>query len=372
MCYNAAMRFLFLAPFGDCSKQTAPRRLLPWARALAARGHTTLLLIPPWDCPQARPGLRMDAGVQVHTLARGPGYAGVHPRLLPRIMRTVRAFAPDVLVGSKGLGYAGLGMAAWARRGGRVLLDVDDLEDARGWGAQRPGWLQRALSRQEQHLRRSAAGVVAASHFLVGDVQRSAPGQQILYLPNGLIRAPERARVERNARVALLLTRGNDVDAAHLARVWRWVLDQVADARLVVVGDWSGAPAGLPRVTVRGWLRCADLAQQIREAALCFFLPQDAPLLRAKSPARLLDAAAQGVPLLTLDVGAYGDLTRALGGVVVADAEALAAQMAALLQRPALRAQVGARVWQRAAAHSWAQRAQAFEAWLQALDAQAR
>ncbi len=359
------MRFLFLAPFGRCAKQTVQRRLLPLARALAARGHEVIVLIPPWDCPHVRAGIQVDAGVQVRTLARGPGLAGLYPRLLAGMMRNVYATAPDVLVGSKGLGYAGLVMAAWLRRGGRVLLDVDDLEDERGWGAQRARWLQWALSRQERWLRVHVSGVVVASSFLLADGRRSAPEQQFLLLPNGLTPARQRARVEDNAAVALLMTRGNDVDAARLADVWRLVSDQVADAQLVVVGDWSDVPAQLPRVSVRGWLSGARLAHQVRAAACCFFLPPDNALVRAKSPARLLTCAAHGLPVLTLDVGAYGELARALGGTVVADVPALAAQMVTLLQQPALRARRSACVWQQAAAHDWAHRAQQFEIWVQ-------
>ena len=358
------MKVSFLAPFGQCQKQTVQRRLLPLARAMAARGHAVELLIPPWDCPQEAGREQEDGGVRVRSLALGAGVRGVHPRLSRALVRAVREAAPDVLIVSKGLGYAGRTMNAWLARGGRALLDVDDLEDGRGWGAQRVWPLRRVLARQERRLAGQSAGVIAASRFLAVDARARHLEQQVFYLPNGLVRAAERARVEVNARVALLLTRGNDVSAQRLAAVWRAVLKQVPDAELWIVGDWPNAPAGLPRSSRLGWLRREELAHVIRESALCFFLPENTPLLRAKSPVRLLDCIAQGLPVATLDVGEYGTLARAAGGVVAANGAVLAARMAALLRSPELRSAQGRRVWQRAATMTWSRRAAELDAWL--------
>jgi glycosyltransferase involved in cell wall biosynthesis len=276
----------------------------------------------------------------------------------------VQAFAPDVLIAGKGLGYAGRAMDAWLARGGRAVLDVDDLEDERGWGAQRNWLLRRALARQERRLVRDATGVMAASRFLAEDVRARHPEQRILTLPNGLNRASERARVERNGRVALLLTRGHDVAADRLAAVWRAVLDQVPDAELMVAGGWSDAPANLPRATFRGWLDGVELAHAIRGAALCFFLPEDKPLLRAKSPARLLDCLAQGLPVVTPDVGEYGALARTAGGAVVANDGDLVSWAAKLLRSPELRAAQSQQVWRLAEAMSWSRRAADLDVWL--------
>jgi glycosyltransferase involved in cell wall biosynthesis len=167
--------------------------------------------------------------------------------------------------------------------------------------------------------------------------------------------------------VALLLTRGHDVDADRLAAVWRAVLDQVPDATLTVAGDWSDAPTGLPRATFRGWLDGVELAHAIRGAAFCFFLPENTPLLRAKSPARLLDCLAQGLPVVTLDVGEYGALTRAAGGAVVANDGDLVSWAARLLRSPELRAAQSQQVWRLAETMSWSRRAAGLDAWLKGL-----
>ena len=361
------MRISFLAPFGGCKKQTVSRRLLPLARAMAARGHAVELLIPPWDCPQEAGRAQEDGGVRVRWLALGPGARGVYPRLSRALTRAVREAAPDVLIVSKGLGYAGRAMSSWLASGGRALLDVDDLEDGRGWGAQRNWLLRRALVRQERRLAQRATGVITASRFLADEMRARHPGQRVFYLPNGLTRAPERARVEENGRVALLLTRGNDVAPNRLVAVWRAALERVADAELWVAGDWADAPANLPRVLFRGWLAGAELAAAVRAAALCFFLPDDTPLLRAKSPARLLDCLAQGLPVATPDVGEYGTLTRAVGGAVVANDGDLVSWAAKLLRSPELRAAQSQQVWRRAEALSWSRRAAELDAWLTGL-----
>ncbi len=361
------MRISFLAPFGQCKKQTVSRRLLPLARAMAARGHDVELLIPPWDCRHEAGRAQRVAGVRVRWLALGPGARGAYPRLAGRLTRAVQEFAPDVLVVSKGLGYAGRAMSAWLGRGGRALLDVDDLEDERGWGARRNWLLRRALVRQEQRLAQRATGVITASRFLADDWAARHSGQRFLYLPNGLARATERVRVEENGRVALLFTRGNDVDVRRLARVWRAVAEQVADAELWVVGDWPDAPARLPRTTVWGWLEGAALAHVLGGAALCFFLPENTPLLRAKSPARLLDCLARGLPVATLDVGEYGALARAAGAVAAGSEAELASQMAMLLQSPELRGILSRRVWRGAEALSWSGRAAALDGWLESI-----
>ena len=361
------MRILFLAPFGQCEKQTVSRRLLPLARAMAARGHDVELLIPPWDCPHEAGRVQRVAGVGVRWLALGPGARGVHPRLSRRMVRAVQDFAPDVLVVSKGLGYAGRAMSAWLARGGRALLDVDDLEDERGWGARRNWLLRRLLARQEAMLAARATGVVFASRFLADDLTARHSGQRFLYLPNGLDRALERVRVEENGRVALLFTRGNDVDVRRLARVWRAVAERVADAELWIVGDWPDAPANLPRATVWGWLEGAALAAAVRGAALCFFLPENTPLLRAKSPARLLDCIGLGLPVATLDVGEYGALARSVGGAVVGDEEDLVSWLTRLLQSPELRESQSRQVWRRAEALSWSRRAAELDGWLSGL-----
>jgi glycosyltransferase involved in cell wall biosynthesis len=334
---------------------------------MAARGHVVELLIPPWDCPHEAGRVQQLGDVRVRSLALGPGAGGFYPRLSRGLLSAVRAFAPDALIGSKGLGYAGRVMAVWHRQGGRIVLDVDDLEDERGWGAKRNRLLRRALIRQEAHLARNAAGVIVASRFLADEMQARHPGQRFLLLPNGLTRAAERARVEESGPVALLLTRGNDIAPERLKAVWRGILAQAPDAHLWIVGDWPDAPAHLPRTTLWGWLDGAELNRVLGSAALCFFLPEDTPLLRAKSPARLLDCIARGLPVAASDVGEYGALVRAVGGQIVTEDDDLVSWAAKSLQSPALRKEQSQQIWQRATTLSWPHRAADLETWLRGI-----
>ena len=362
------MRILFLAAFGRCNKQTVGRRLLPLARAMAARGHVVELLIPRWDCPDAAQGSTEVRGLRVRTLSPGPGAGGVYPWLGLRVWRAVRAFAPDWLIVSKGLGYAGLAMRAWLNRGGRAVLDVDDLEDARGWGATRPRLIQRILARQEARLARDASGIIVASHFLATHWRQQSghSPSDVHYCANGLTPAVAPAPVAENPPHVLLLTRGHDVDERMLRRVWPAILARVPEARLLIAGGWETAPT-LPQSTRLGWLHEAAYIQTLRKAALALFLPPDTPLVRAKSPARLLDCLAQGLPVATLDVGDYAALASVAGGTIVATEEDLVSWTVTSLRSPHSRAMQGREIWRRADAHSWPRRAAALDAWLATL-----
>ncbi len=369
------MRVLFLAPFGGCRHGTVRRRLWPLARALAARGHQTALVIPAWDCPdedeQSWPvGEEEERGpgpTAVIIPPLGPGRRGVYPLLGKRLRREIAAFRPDVLIVSKGLGYAGWAARWWWKQGGRVVVDVDDLEQA--WQRKQgrhPGiiWM---LARQEQVLIRDATGVMVASRFLQSHwtPARGAKSPPY-YLPNGLIPASIRVPVETYPPRVLLPTRGHDVDAGILAQVWPQIHARVPRATLFIVGGWR--PSGfLPQAHVLGWLSRPDYLQAIRSAAMCLFLPQKKPLVQAKSPARVLDCLAHGVPVLTLDVGEYAAMIRHTGGDPAENPRELLTQCVHLLVNIQARGRMSETVFARMPRLSWAERAASLESWLQGL-----
>ena len=339
------------------------RRLLPLARALAARGHAVKLLIPAWDCPH-QAGRRQEGAVTVVAPALGPGARGVYPGLPRRLQREIMAFEPDLLFVSKGLGYAGWAMRWWMKRGGVAALDVDDLE--RAWLAEGNQPWRRLAIRKEAGLVRDAAGVTFASHFLLQHWRPQRPSDDATtsyLLPNGLTRAESRAQVENNPPRVLLLTRGHDVDARTLTRVWRGILARAPEAELLIAGGWRNAPQ-LPRTRVSGWLAGQAYRNAIAGSAVCLFLPPETPLILAKSPARVLDCIAQGAPVVTLDVGAYGALARAAGGRPASSEEMLIEQVVALLQDTGARAQLSRKIYGGALTLSWARRAAGLDAWL--------
>ena len=358
-------RMLFLASFGQCRRQTVQRRLLPLARAMAARGHAVRLLIPTWDCPH-QTGRRQMGAVTVVAPALGPGVRGVYPGLPGRLQREIMAFAPDLLFVSKGLGYAGRAMRWWMQRGGVAVLDVDDLEKAWLEGGSQP-W-RRLMLRQEAGLVREAAGVTLASHFLLQYWRPQRPSDDAAssyLLPNGLTRATSRTPVEKNPPRALLLTRGHDVDARALTRVWRETLVRAPGAELLIAGGWQDAPQ-LPRTRVLGWLAGRAYRDAIVESSVCLFLPPESPLILAKSPARVLDCIAAGVPVVASDVGEYGALMCAAGGRPAGSEGMLIEQLAGLLQDAGTRARLSRKIYERASTLSWRQRAAGLDAWLSA------
>jgi len=366
------MRILFLAPFGRCRRSTVDRRLLPLARALATRGHDVGLLIPAWDCPKSV-ARGQEGDVQVIVPALGWGGGGVYPQLLGRLKREVHAFGPEVLFVSKGLGYAGWVGQWWLRQGGQVMVDVDDLEPAWHKASGRNPFLARLLTRQEAALIRDATGAVFASRFLLTHYRHLRTPKPLspsasshlrpldsssIYLPNGLTPAASRAPVEANPPHALLLTRGHDVDADALARVWTRTLARTPQAELHIAGGWT-PPRPLPQARLLGWLPPDRYIQTIRSAAVCLFLPPKKPLIQAKSPARLLDCLAQGVPVLTLDVGDYGALVREAGGEPVETEYELVARLQHMLADAQARGRAGEELFAAVDGLSWDARAAA-------------
>ncbi len=359
------MRVLFVAPFGACQKQTLPRRMLPLARALAAAGLTVEVLVPAWDCPGEAGRLFTDQGVTIRVPAVGPA---PHPlldvSLLRRLMQAAEGFRPDIVHVFKGLGYAGwvagrfLGQAR-----ATVVVDVDDLETLAGWGAQRSRPLAWWAIRQERSLLERAHAATAASASLrvhVGAVRRGrvqGGRDEALYLPNGLDLAPQPAPVAANPAVVLLYTRGNDVDAGRVRDLWLRILAQTPEARLHVVGDWKEAP-DLPQCVRMGWLEGESLIASLRGAAVALFPVKDNAATGAKSPARLLDCLAQGLPVVVDRVGEYGLLAGAAGRVIEpGDDDSLVAAVTSLLRSPAARQAASEAAWQQAQHHTWTVRA---------------
>ncbi len=337
---------------------------MPLARALSRRGRRVQVLLSVWDCPQEGGMHALVDGATLRAPHPGRGYRGLFPQLTRLLRREVAAFSPDVLVVSKGLGYAGWVMRWWLSRGGLAVLDMDD--DERAWRQRRGqnALLDWCLSRQERQLIRRASGVLAASTALARTAQYLAPTQKVLLLPNGLEPAPERAPVEQNPPQVLLLSRGHDVDVQALRRIWPAILEQAPEASLTLLGGWAQAPK-LPRTIHRGWLEPEAYVRTLRRSAIALFLPPDTALVRAKSPARVLDCLAQGVPVVTLDVGEYGRLVRVAGGEPAANEQALLAQAITLLKDAKARGRWSKRASRHAPALSWDHRAAGLDAWLQ-------
>ena len=126
------MRIAMIGPFGFHPNKTMQVRALPLAQALARRGHTVQLFMPPWQTPQEAGKSWQEGDVPVHYVKLSGGI----PLITARLIRAAQTMNPDVIHYFKPKAYSGL--AAWwqwqtNRQQTRLIMDTDDWE---GWG----GW----------------------------------------------------------------------------------------------------------------------------------------------------------------------------------------------------------------------------------------
>src|SRR5690349_21995919 len=212
------MRIALIAPFGLQPKGTVSARMLPFAHALAGRGHMVRVVIPPWDDPSARSGSSTIsltrtkegevAGVHVVTLPRPRGSlhaasltyglvrAALHPpgyahRGIGEAERALVSFHAEVAHVFKPVGYSGLAGLVLSALRVPWVLDVDDWEGPGGWvdvnRYTAAGKL--AVAVQEALLPRIAGAVTAASRTLEARAWGfGLPRRRVYYMPNGVWR----------------------------------------------------------------------------------------------------------------------------------------------------------------------------------------
>jgi glycosyltransferase involved in cell wall biosynthesis len=246
-----------------------------------------------------------------------------------------------------------------------VVVDADDYEA--GWNEilGYPTLWARLFAWQERTLLRRAASVTAASCWLDGFA--AALGQpRRFYLPNGVefshsqYAMPTRSDMTPTAadatRRVLLFSRFVEHGPDDVWQVWQQVLATEPGVQLLVAGQGRhgeehrlaqlAAQGGAgSSVRVLGWAP-ANARPGLFAAVDAALLPvQDKPVNRAKSPMRLLDLLAAGVPVATQRVGEYGELVvDGVTGLLAepGDAAGLAGNVVRLLRSPELRRQVGA------------------------------
>lgn len=359
------MRIALLAPFALHPKGTTRWRVLPLARALAAQGHAVCVVIPPYDWP-AHGGLTwQDAGVRVVNvpLPARLTLAG-HATLAGRLVQAALAWRPDVVHSFKPKGHSGLAALALLARRAPLVVDTDDYEA--GWNQvldYPPHWAW-FFRWQERTLLRRACAVTVASRWL-GDFVASLGQHQRFFLPNGIesshsqdttTRAlPAFAGTHQTRLRVLLYTRFVEHTAHDVWQVWRRVLAAEPGAQLLVAGRGRGgeedlllqmaAAAGVGQsLLALRWLPGSARPGLFAAVDAALLPVRDTALNRAKSPMRLLDLLAAGVPVATQRVGEYGEMVQAgVTGLVTpaGDEAALAQSVVALLRDPALRQRLG-------------------------------
>lgn len=352
-------------------------RALPLAKALAARGHSVLMVLPPWDSPQDAGREWEEGGVRVCNLplpARVPLWH--HVVLTVRLLRAALRYRPDAIHCFKPKSYAGL--TAWVlwqmKRLGwvkaRLVVDSDDWEGSGGWNElQRyPCWQKRFFTWQERWGLTHADALTVASRALETLAwSLGVPRHKVHYLPNGSQaseRAPSADEVELTRRqyglgddpVALLYTRFFEYGVERAAAIMKGVLDLEPQTRWLVVGqgffgeeeqlqERARALGIAERVVCAGWVQPEKLAAHLAVAQVAIYPFDDTLINRTKCAVKLIDLLAAGVPVVADCVGQNAEYIRhGSSGLLVApgDTEAFVAAVVRLLRDRALARSIGA------------------------------
>ncbi len=373
------MNVVMIGPFGLWPRGTMGARALPMAKALAARGHTVTVLLPPWQNPEDTGKCWEEDGIRVENISLPPGIPGIFHLLTAfRLTRRALALRPDVVHLFKPKAYSGL--AHWmlahlprARRP-RLVVDTDDWEGPGGWNDMAPYTpaQRRFFVWQERWGLTHADAVTVASRALESLVwAMGVPPRQVFYVPNGVAKRQEPGQGQpRNSQFAtciLLYTRFFEFPVSRVVEVLRRVRERVPGARLLVVGKGLfgeeeqllrlAQDAGLDEaVEYVGWVESESLPGYFARADLAIYPFDDTLVNRTKCAVKLRDLLAAGVPVVAEAVGQNREMIRhgETGWLTESGDElAFANAVVRLLEDAPLRARLGqaaARdVWERLA-----------------------
>ncbi|HIQ06822.1 MAG TPA: glycosyltransferase family 1 protein [Anaerolineae bacterium] len=328
-----SMNVIMVGPFGLRRRGTMIRRALPMAAALVARGHRVMLLLPPWDSLQDAGRTFTWHGVRVINISLTPAWApGQHVQITLRLLRVLLTMEPSVVHCFKPKAYAGLvhlmlwllRRAGWWR--GRLVVDADDWEGPGGWN-DAPGtgytWAQRQFfAWQERFGLTHADALTLASAWLVRRVSMmGVPLERVHYVPNGVevptIGGSEAVILEKKPETVLLYTRFVETTPVKVVSLWRQIVARRPGARLLVVGDGEQGQAGALRrlataaglgrsVVCLGWVPTETLPGVLAAGDVALVSVADTIINRARSPVKLLELMAAGVPPVAQAVGEFG------------------------------------------------------------------
>jgi glycosyltransferase involved in cell wall biosynthesis len=375
-----------VGPFGLHPKGTMRARALPAARALAARGHEVRVLMPPWHTPDEAARSWTDDGVAVEyvSLAGLSVPAAGHLAVGRRLASVALAPRPDIVHCFKPKAFSGLAAAmlrARQRMGASfaLVVDTDDWEGPGGWNDLEPyGRAMRwFFALQERWGLRHTDAVTVASRALESLVwSMGVRREAVAYVPNALDDVmldrvpPESNGADRDPTV-LLYTRFFEFDVRRPVDVLEIVRRRVPRCRLDVVGkglfgeeraflEYAKARGLSDQVKYHGWLD-PDAAETVFAGCDVALYPFDDTLVnRTKSPVKLLELLAAGLPVVAEAVGEPSHVVDdGKTGVLVSagDTDAFGDAVASLLTDGARRANMAERA-RRAARdqHSWRHR----------------
>lgn len=324
------MKIAMVGPFGLRPRGTMAVRALPMAQALAARGHTVTILLPPWQNPEDAGKRREDGGVIVENIALPPRTPGLHHlQIALRLTRRVLTLQPEVVHCFKPKAYSGLVHWLLARlpkdSRPRLIVDSDDWEGPGGWNtlASYPVAQQAFFAWQERWGLTHADAVTVASRTLESLVWAlGVPPSRVFYVPNGVRRLTLGVRRPMlPAPCILLYTRFFEFPVSRVLEVLQRVRKEVTEAQMLVVGKGLfGEEQELLRQAERlglreaveyvGWVEPEGLTACFARAALAIYPFDDTLVNRAKCPVKLLDLLAAGVPVVAEAVGEVREVIR--------------------------------------------------------------
>jgi len=332
------MQIVMIGPFGLKPKRTMAVRALPMAKALAARGHTLTMLLPPWSNPEDGGHVYEHSGVRVENIVLPPGLPLLfHYLTTRRLVKRALALKPDVVHCFKPKAYAGLA-AYWVwqlKRVGlsrvRLVVDTDDWEGAGGWNdREQYSWAQRRMfAWQEQWGLRHCDALTVASRALESIAWSMGVSQsKTFYVPNGPGLEVGSWRLEvgelasnlqpltsnLHPQTILLYTRFFEFKIERVLDVFWRVLQSVPDARLLVAGkglfgeertllERARSMGGGDRVEYTGWIDPADYPTVFARADVAIYPFDDTLLNRTKCAVKLIDLLMMGVPVVADAVG---------------------------------------------------------------------
>ncbi len=384
------MRITFLIIMG--LERPSGRRYLHLARGLAAQGYRVRILALHPDLASCSQRRFVQDGVEVWYVGQ------MHAR---KVGSVPMRFGPLALL--RVLAGATLGMIVGVLRSPAEVYHLGKPQPVNGLAAligvcllrQRPfyvdcdddevygnrltaGWQRAVFGFWQQLLPRLAAGVTVNTRHLAHEVRR-AGARRVVYVPNGVdlarFVAPSAERLA-GLRQALGLAGGPVVAYAGtlalqnhpvdlLIAAWPMVLIHVPTAQLLLIGGGEDLPALQTMVAQLGLTARVFFTGQVRHTAVPAFLAlavlsvdpvRDDAVARARSPLKLFESMALGVPVIT---GAVGDrpalLADGRAGMLVAagSPQALAAAIVRLLQDEALRLALAEAGRAQAAHYSW-------------------
>lgn len=355
------MRITLLLTMGI--ERPSGRRYFQIARALARRGHTLRLLAlhPDLDnCSQRRfvsDGVEVWYVGQMHARKSDSIPARFGPLRLVRVLvAATLGMIWGILCSPADVYHLGKpqpvnGVAAllgvMLLRGRRFYVDCDD--DEVGSNRFSAGWQRAVFAFWQWLLPRLAAGVTVNTRFLAGRM-RAAGVERVAYVPNGVdttrFKRPPAPAIAA-LRAALGLDGRRVVGYAGTLALQNHPVDLLLDAfarsatgmpdtALLLIGGGEDLPllrervdalglsdrvyftGHVPQQSVAGYLALSDISAD----PVC-----DNDVARARSPLKIFESMALGVPVVTGDVGDRATLLDSgRAGVLVApgDAEALA------------------------------------------------